>query len=259
MMKMLRMAMMFAVMGFSAVNTHAADQQVLDTIKKSGVLRIGTTGDYKPFTYKGPDGEFTGADIAVVKELAAHIGVKPVFVTTTWKTMLDDLRANRFDIAVGGITINPERAKVGDFSVSTGSDGKRPIARCNDSEKYTTLEAINQPSVRLIVNPGGTNEKFAHENLGKASLEIFPDNRKIFDQIAADKADVMVTDGVEVDLQSKLHPGVLCPAKVSSPFTHFEKAYLMPKNAAFKEYVDAFVADELRNGDMQKQLDAAMQ
>ncbi|NTE85347.1 transporter substrate-binding domain-containing protein [Agrobacterium rubi] len=235
-----------------------ADESALATIKQAGVLKIGTTGDYKPFSYKSPSGDLTGADISMAQELAASLGVKPEFVPTTWKTLLEDFKANKFDVVVGGITVNPARAEVGDFSVPVITDGKRPIARCEDQTKYSTVDAINQPSTRVIVNPGGTNDKFAHEHFNNAKIEVFPDNRMIFDEIAAKEADVMVTDGVEVDLQSKLHPGVLCPVKVAEPFTHFENAYLVRKDPALKAAVDEFVRKQLDGGGWKAKLDGAM-
>ena len=235
-----------------------AEDGVLAAIKQAGVVRIGTTGDYKPFSYKGADGALTGADIAMGDELAKSLGVKPEFVTTTWKTMLDDFKANKFDVVLGGITVNPARAEVGDFSLPNVSDGKRPIVRCADKDKYTSIEAIDQPSVRVIVNPGGTNDKFAHERFTKAPIQVFQDNKVIFDEIAANRADVMVTDGVEVDLQSKLHPGALCPASVSQPFTHFENAYLLRKDPALKSAVDDFMRKQLESGGWKAKLDAAM-
>lgn len=236
-----------------------AEGGTLADIQKAGVIRIGTTGDYKPFSYKGADGTLTGADIAMGKDLATSLNVKPEFVMTTWKGMLDDFKAGKFDVALGGITVNPARAEVGDFSVPNVSDGKRPIARCADKDKYATLEAIDQPSVRVIVNPGGTNDKFAHEHFSKAPIQEFADNKAIFDEIAAGKADIMVTDGIEVDIQSKLHAGVLCPVAVKEPFTHFDNAYLLRKDPALKAAVDAFVRKQLDSGEWKKKLDAAIQ
>ncbi|WP_247749284.1 MULTISPECIES: transporter substrate-binding domain-containing protein [unclassified Rhizobium] len=250
-------AMAFVGLMAAAPVCHAQDG-ALAAIRQAGVLKVGTTGDYKPFSYKGADGALVGADINMAKDLAASLGVKVEFVTTTWKTMLDDFKAGQFDVAVGGITVNPARAEVGDFSLPNVSDGKRPIARCADKDKYTTIEAIDQPSVRVIVNAGGTNDKFAHEHFTKAAIDVLPDNKMIFDEIAAGKADVMVTDGIEADLQSKLHSGVLCPAAVKEPFTHFQNAYLLRKDPELKAAVDAFVNKELASGAWKQKLDAAM-
>ncbi|MEZ2221652.1 transporter substrate-binding domain-containing protein [Rhizobium sp. RCC_161_2] len=247
------LATVFAALNLTA-SMAVAEDGALAEIQKAGVIKIGTTGDYKPFSYKGADGTLTGADISMGKDLATSLNVKPEFVMTTWKTMLDDFKAGKFDVALGGITVNPARAEVGDFSVPNVSDGKRPIARCADKDKYATLEAIDQPSVRVIVNPGGTNDKFAHEHFSKAPIQEFADNKAIFDEIAADKA-----DGIEVDIQSKLHPGVLCPVAVKEPFTHFDNAYLLRKDPALKAAVDAFMRKQLDSGDWKKKLDAAIQ
>lgn len=148
---------------------------------------------------------------------------------------------------------------MGDFSVPNVSDGKRPIARCEDKDKYATLEAIDQPSVRVIVNPSGTNDKFAHDHFSKAPIEEFADNKAIFDEIAANKADIMITDGIEVDIQSRLHPGVRCPVAVKNTFTHFDNAYLLRKDPALKAAVDAFMRKQLDSGDWKKKRDAAIQ
>lgn len=108
-----------------------AEDGTLAMIKQAGVIRIGTTGDYKPFSYKGGDGELVGADISMGKALATDLGVKPEFVMTTWKTMLEDFKAGKFDMVLGGITVNPARAEVGDFHfrMSRMANGRSSVAR----------------------------------------------------------------------------------------------------------------------------------
>jgi cyclohexadienyl dehydratase len=235
-----------------------ATARPLAAIKADGTLRVGLTGDYAPFSLRGPDGKISGADVTMAESLAKALGVKLVIVPTTWKTLKDDLVADKYDVGMGGISVTPDRAAVGDYSVAVSHDGKRPIVRCADKDKYTTLAAIDKPEVKLIVNPGGTNERFAKANLTHATLEVFPDNKTIFEQIAAGKADVMVTDGAEADYQSRRHPGVLCPAAVKDSFDHSDKAFWMTKDAALKGAVDAWLKPALAAGDYDKALaDAA--
>ncbi|PKU23857.1 transporter substrate-binding domain-containing protein [Telmatospirillum siberiense] len=235
-----------------------AEDGALDAIRKEGVIRIGATGDYLPYSFRDAEGRLSGADVEMGKDLAAALGVRAEFVPTTWKTLLDDFKAGKFDVLVGGVTVTPERAEAGDFSISHDHDGKRPIVRCADKDKFATLSAIDQPTVRVVVNPGGTNERFAREHLSQARLAVWPDNRTIFERIAEGEADVMVTDGIEVGLQAVRHPGVLCPASVAEPFTHFDKAYLLRRDPAFKRAVDAWMADALASGKWQAYLNAAM-
>lgn len=233
-----------------------ADDGVLAGIKKSGVLRIGATGDYLPYTVRKPDGALVGADVEMAEDLAKALGVKAEFVPTTWKSLADDMKAGKFDIAVGGVTITPDRALIADFSVSQGKDGKRPIVRCADKDRLTTVAAIDQPNVRVVVNPGGTNERFVREFIKSAPITVWEDNRTIFDRIAEGHADVMVTDGIEVDLQVVRHPGALCAANVADTFTKFEKAYWLRRDPAFKQAVDAWMTEAMANGKWKRFLEA---
>lgn len=246
-----------AALGVLMALSLPAGARPLSAIKADGTLRVGLTGDYAPFSLRKPDDKIVGADVTMAESLAKALGVKLQIVHTTWKTLKPDLEADRYDVGMGGISVTADRAAVGDYSVAVSHDGKRPIVRCADKDRYTSLAAIDKPEVKLIVNPGGTNERFAKANLTHAHLEVFPDNKTIFDQVAAGKADVMVTDGAEVDYQSRRHPGVLCPAAVKDSFDHADKAYWMSKDPALKAAVDAWLTKSLAAGDYEKALAAA--
>jgi chorismate mutase-like protein len=220
----------------------------LDEILARGTLRVGSTGDYKPFTYRVAGGErFIGLDIALADDLARSLGVKLEIVPTTWGTLMGDLADERFDIAVGGVSVSLERQKKAYFSIPTMRDGKTPIARCDDASKYQTLADIDRPEVRLIVNPGGTNERFARAHAAHATLTVYADNVTIFDRILAGEADVMITDAIEARLQQRLHPK-LCAIHPDAPFDFSEKAFLLPRDAALKAYVDQWLHQAIEAG-----------
>lgn len=220
----------------------------LAAIRQDGTLRVGLTGDYAPYALRLPDGSLKGADVTMAGELAKALGVKVEIVPTTWKTLKDDLLADRYDIAMGGVTITPDRASVADFSVPVLVDGKRPIVRCADKARFVTVKDIDKPEVRVVVNPGGTNQRFADANFPHASVRVFPDNRAIFQEIAQNRADVMVTDGTEVDYQARVNPGVLCPAAVPDAFNKNEKAFWMSRDPALKAAVDEWLTRTLKSG-----------
>ena len=157
-------------------------------------------------------------------------------VPTSWPNLMRDFADDRFDIAMSGISINLERQRQAYFS----RDGKTPITLCSEEARFQTLEQIDQPGVTAIVNPGGTNEKFARANLKKARILVHPDNVTIFQQIVDGKADLMMTDAIEARLQSRLHPE-LCAVHPQQPFDFAEKAYLLPRDEAFKRYVDQWL------------------
>src|SRR5438045_3896621 len=96
----------------------------LERIRAAGVMRVGTTGDYTPFSLRRADGSYEGADIDMAHDLARTLGVGLEFIATVWVDLLDDFLADRFDIAMGGVTINPPRAEKAFFSIPTFVDGK---------------------------------------------------------------------------------------------------------------------------------------
>ena len=237
-----------AALPLAAGSAAAEPTSALDRVQQAGVLRVCTTGDYRPFTYLQPDGTYAGIDIDQAQSLAKALGVKVEFVKTTWPTLMPDFTAGKCDIAMGGISVTLARQKVAAFSTHYLVDGKTPIARCADADKYRTLQQIDQPDVRVIVNPGGTNAQFVSANIHKAKVEVYPDNNTIFEQIVDGKADVMITDGTETLLQHKLHPQ-LCAIHPEQPFTFGEKAYLLPRDdLPFQNFVDQWLHLEIGSG-----------
>jgi cyclohexadienyl dehydratase len=213
----------------------------LDAIIGAGVLRVGLTEDYRPFSFALASDKIEGIDVDMAMSLAQSLGVKLEIVKTSWLTLKSDLDANSFDIAMGGITITLDRQKVGLFSNPVFSSGKTPITHCGDETKYETIAAIDQPGVHVIVNPGGTNERFDRAHLQNATIVQWSDNATIFDALVEGKADLMITDAVETRVQAKLHPGVLCPVHPNAPFDHSELAYWMPRDPVFTAYVNQWL------------------
>ena len=246
-MRLLAAALLFVLPAAAATAADPVD--TLDAVAKAGVLKVCTTGDYKPFTYLDPaKGEYEGIDIDMARDLAAALGVKAEFVKTSWKTLMADFTGGACDMAMGGISVTLPRQKQAFFSIPIDVDGKTPITKCENVDKFQTVEQIDRPGVTVIEPPGGTNEAFVRERIKSAEIIIFPDNTRIFDEILAGRADVMITDASETRLQQKLRPG-LCAVHPDQPFTFAEKAYLLPRgDVVFKAFVDQWLHLRLHDG-----------
>jgi len=96
------------------------------------------------------------------------------------------------------------------------------------------------------VNPGGTNESFVNEHIHRAEVVRYPDNRGIVEEIRAGRADVMITDDVEVELATHRHAD-LCRS-FAGTLTRAGKAILMPRDAQFVAAVNDALAGEIRAG-----------
>ena len=187
--------------------------QILDT----KVLRVGTPGDYRPFAIK-TDAGYQGHDIDTIEAMAKELGVKIEYVPTTWPNLLKDLQANRFDVAVGGITRNVPRLRYAAMLPGYAPFGKVALVRTEDKAKFKTVQDLNQPGVRVIKNPGGTNEAFVLQNLKAAQVSTHEKNAEIPALIASGKGDVMITETYEALHYSKADPR-LTAAFIDSPLT----------------------------------------
>jgi cyclohexadienyl dehydratase len=234
-------------------SAYAQQTSRLDEIIKRGTLRIGMTGDYLPFTYFDKDtSKFRGFDVDMAEMLGKALGVRIEYIRTAWPQLNRDFEADNFDIAMGGVSITLDRQKKGMFSTPIMREGKTPIARCADKGRYETIADIDRPGTRVIVNPGGTNERFAKANIKNAEIKTYSDNVTIFDEIANGNADLMMTDSSETRYQQKLHAGVLCAVHPEKPFDFAEKAYWLQRDVALKAFVDQWLHIALEDGSFKR-------
>ncbi|MDB5817757.1 MAG: ArtI protein [Rhizobacter sp.] len=227
----------------------------LDAVQTAGTLRVCTPGDYRPFSFQKADASYEGIDIDLVNKLSTSLGARPQWIKTSWANLLPDLSADKCDMVVGGVSVTTDRQKRAFFSTPYMVNGKTPIARCADVSKYQSVAAIDKPNVRVIVNPGGSNERFARASFKTAPITLHGENLTIFDEILANRADVFVTESAEAITQQKLKPG-LCAINPDRPLQYGEMAWMLPRDdIAFKAYVDQWLHLSQAGGEFQRVMD----
>lgn len=105
--------------------TATAGGLTLQQVKDAGVLKVGTEGTYKPFSFhEGGTGPLTGFDVEIATAVAGKLGVEAKFEETQWDGIFAGLQAGRFDTIFNQVSITPERKDKYLFStpytVSTG-------------------------------------------------------------------------------------------------------------------------------------------
>ena len=199
-------------------------------IVERGTLIVGTTGDYRPLTFRESDGTYWGFGIELAQEIASELGVKTAFVQTSWPSLTADVLADPqlFDLAIGGITITGARCEIMLMSEGYLANGKTFLCRASDTSRFRSLDDIDKPEVRVMVNPGGLNEQFAIENLTHATIIIHDKNEEIPSLIAEGEADVMITEITEAPYYVQTDSRLAAPL-LTEPFTHGEIGVLMQK------------------------------
>jgi cyclohexadienyl dehydratase len=250
---MIRIFLCWAMLMLLTVGTVFAGH--LEDIAARGTIRIGTTGDYIPMSYLNPQtGAYEGIDAELSQLIADSLGVKIEYVPTSWPTLTADTLAGKFDIALCGISRNYARAKTMAMSdaYGEGAFGKTILCRKSDAKKYQSLADIDKPEVRVMINPGGTNEKFAHANLKKAKLIVHQENADIPRQVAEGNADIMITETVEAARYIELNDKLAAPL-MKAPFTRHSCGILMQKgDQEFLNYINFVLAELKMDGTLAK-------
>lgn len=223
----------------------------LEDITARGTIRVGTTGDYRPMSYKdAKTGAYEGFDAELAEKLADSLHVKVEFVPTTWKTLSQDTKDGKFDLALCGITRTFDRERTLAMSDGYLLFGKTILCRTGDAAKFKTLADLDKPEVRVMVNPGGTNEKFARSSLPHATLLVHEQNAEIPGLVGEGKADVMITETMEARKYVKLNNKLAAPL-VNAPFTKSRFGALMAKgDQDFLNYVNFFMSEMETDGTM---------
>gem|GEM_PF-50339 len=218
-----------------------------------GVLLVGTAGDYQPMSFLDPgSGTYVGFDAELAQDLAVYLGVGLQYVPTSWPTLMEDTLGGKFDLALCGITVTEERRERALMSDGYLENGKTVLCRAEDADKYASLADINRPSVRVMENPGGLNEKFARENLPDAQLTIHPVNQEIPGLIAEGAADVMITEVMEAGFYAGLDSRLAAPL-IHTPFTRGQLGVLMPRGSEdLLQAVNRFLELERSSGRLEE-------
>jgi cyclohexadienyl dehydratase len=233
--KLWMLAAILAICGTTAFASCTANddnpsvvQPTVQRIQERGKLLVGTTGDYRPLSYREADGSYWGFGIEMAEKIAERLDISIEFVQTSWPTLTADVLAEpqNFDFAIGGITITEARKATMLMSDGYLCNGKTILCRANEADRYQSLADIDKPEVRVMVNPGGLNEKFALANLTHAQIIVHQKNEEIPSQVAEGHADVMITEITEAPWYVQNDPRLAAPL-LNAPFTHGEIGVLM--------------------------------
>lgn len=169
----------------------------LSRILESGTLRIGTTGDFNPMSFRDTaTNTYSGYDIEAMTQLAADMGVQIEWVVAEWATITAGIAADRFDI-FSGASVNLARARVAAFSVPYTEAGTVPLSLAASAERFNSWEAINQPGVRVAVLMGTVFEEQARAHFPEATIQAVQSPATGFQEVMARRADVTITSNVE--------------------------------------------------------------
>ncbi|MHA1566096.1 MAG: transporter substrate-binding domain-containing protein [Alphaproteobacteria bacterium] len=222
--------------------TQAQAQSALQDILSSGVLKVGTTGDWNPMTMKDPaNNTYTGYDIDVMTQLAADLGVELEFVPTDWKTLVSGVTAKKYHLT-GSASISPARAKAAGYSRSYFSLATVPLILAKNADKYKDWEDLNNGDVTVAATLGTTQEKQVKQFFPDAAHKIVESPARDFQEVLSGRADAHITSNVEAYKLVEKYPQMMI-VPVSAPKAPTPIAMLLPQaDQVWINYVNTWIA-----------------
>ncbi|MEM7022543.1 MAG: transporter substrate-binding domain-containing protein [Pseudomonadota bacterium] len=184
----------------------AQEQSHLQRILESGTLRVGTTGDFNPMSFRDPaTNEYVGFDIDVAKAFAADMEVEIEFVPTDWKTLINGILADKYDISTSA-SLNMQRAKVAGYSAPYVEFGTVPMTLKKNLERFDGWESINNPEISVAVTLGTVFEGQAKDYFPDSKIVSVEAPARDYQEVLANRADVSITSNVEAASLMKTYP-----------------------------------------------------
>lgn len=245
-MKLLKISV--AAIGLLVASAQAHAQSALDDILGTGVLKVGTTGDWNPMTMKDiATNSYTGYDIDVMTELAKDLGVKVEFVPTDWKTLVSGVTSGKYHMT-GSASVSPARAKAAGYSVSYFSLATVPLTLKKNTDRFKDWGDLNKADVVVAATLGTTQEKQVKQYFPDAEHKIVEAPARDFQEVLSGRADAHITSNVEAYKLVEKYPQMMI-VPVSAPKSPTPIAVLLPRDdQPWINYVNTWIALKRERG-----------
>ena len=190
----------------SIAAANAADQSRLQRILETGKLRVGTTGDFKPMSFRDTaSNEYIGLDIDAVKKLAQDMEVELEFVPTDWKTLINGIVADKYDMTTSA-SLNMTRAKVAGYSNPYVYFGTVPLTLKKNLERFNGWDSINQEGISVAVTLGTVFDQQARDYFPNAAIVAVEAPARDYQEVLSNRADVSITSNIEAASLVETYP-----------------------------------------------------
>lgn len=244
-------AMAAVIAQTSPALAHPEDSH-LERITSSQKLRVCIWPEYYAISYKNPmTGTLEGIDIDIANELAKELKAELQFVETSFGAFIADLQADKCDIGMFGVGATLSRATAVEFSdpyIVTSIYGVTQ----RDHPKIKSWTDMDQDGITVAVTLGSYVETFMKSYLKKAKVHTVQPPATREGEVAAGRADILMTDYPIAKKLESLHDWTKIIAP-SEPLAVTPYAYVVaPGDSMWLNYVNLFVKTIKRDGRLEK-------
>ena len=187
----------------------AVAASLLEKVKASGKLVVGTEAQYAPYEFKDLDANFAGCDMWLAQQIADHLGVELEVVDMSFDGIIPAVKSGQVDLGIAAFTKTPERAEEIDFSDLYEKSAQLLIVKTGNADLYSTKESLAGQKVgaqkgtiqsQLIQTALPDSELFELEKYPALALEVQNGNIAglVVDQAVGESLIATSNGGLEV-------------------------------------------------------------
>lgn len=187
----------------------AVAASLLEKVKTSGKLVVGTEAQYAPYEFKDLDANFAGCDMWLAQQIADHLGVELEVVDMSFDGIIPAVKSGQVDLGIAAFTKTPERAEEIDFSDLYEKSAQLLIVKTGNADLYSTKESLAGQKVgaqkgtiqsQLIQTALPDSELFELEKYPALALEVQNGNIAglVVDQAVGESLIATSNGGLEV-------------------------------------------------------------
>ena len=198
--------LLWALLALPLFLSAPAQTATLQEIQQAGVIRIGVNPNFPPMSSFGATNQLEGFDVDVANAIGRALGVRVQLVPTATAQRIPFLTAGRVDLALGALTITPERAQVIDFTVPLHTETMSVLL--TDRVRAASWRELDRGDITLVNMRGNTSVALLKEKLPRAKVLLVDGNADTVRALAQGRADAMVENIDFFWRYTKAHPNV---------------------------------------------------
>ncbi len=154
-------------------------------------IKIATESSYKPFSYTDADGKLIGYEIELIDALCAQMKAECEVISQDWDGLIPGLNAQKFDAAIAGMSITPERKEVVEFSDPYFYTGIVLIGKKGDDISVDALKAQPIASQRATVA-----SQYLQDEHSDADIKLYDTQDNAYLDLTSGRVRAMMSDKV---------------------------------------------------------------
>lgn len=219
-----------------------------------GKLTVATSPDFAPYEFYSVDESGTpqlaGFDIALANYIADYLGLELEVVPVDFDGVLMELQTKSVDLGVAGLSPDPKRTSIMDFSDIYYEGGQSFVCLQSNKDKFTSLEDVNSSDLEIGAQTGSIQVDLAQANSPDADLIQLTKVTDIVAELLAGKLDGAYIETAVAESYAKNYPDLCVVLEVPYDGAEGSAIGVSKGNEALLAGVNEAIAKALADGSM---------